>query len=376
MFGGSGIISTEICKLALEKGDSVTIFNRGRRKEQINPDAKLIIGNLREESVDEIQKKIENNYDVVLDCISYNVEQLKKALEIVKYRCKQLVFISSATVYSPVENVVYSEDYPIGGCAWKYAQDKADCENYLRNRTFSCEFTIIRPYITYGETRIPYQVAPLEYYTIINRIKCHKPIMICGQNTKCTLTDSRDFAVGAYGLMLNPGAYGETVNITSEYRTTWGKVIQAVATEIGEDVNIIDVPKQYLIDHKYSARFDVDEILGDKGRDMVFDNQKIKCLVPEFTGKRTFEQSMGRTLQYFNTEKHQLINYCWDARMDKFLEGYLRSVSVPFDYKSLTIQSYGYALLDIERENYNGNRTQLSQLVFKIKRKLKSLLKK
>ena len=89
MIGGSGIISSEICNLAICNGDSVTIFNRGKRKETINPSANLIIGDIRNEAVEAIKDKLEYSYDVVIDFISYTPSQLKKTLDITADRCKQ-----------------------------------------------------------------------------------------------------------------------------------------------------------------------------------------------------------------------------------------------------------------------------------------------
>lgn len=36
MIGGTGIISSEICSLSIERGHDVTIVNRGKRKSLIN----------------------------------------------------------------------------------------------------------------------------------------------------------------------------------------------------------------------------------------------------------------------------------------------------------------------------------------------------
>lgn len=370
MIGGSGIISSEICNLSICNGDSVTIFNRGKRKEIINSSANLIVGDIRNEDTEVIKEKLEHSYDVVIDFISYTPIQLKKTLDIAADRCKQFVFVSSATAYSPEENIPYDEDTKSENHLWRYAQDKADCEKYLREVSLPCYYTIIRPYITYGHTRIPYQIIPIEYYTLINRIKCHKPIMICNADTECTLTNAKDFAVGAYGLLLNSKAYGEAFHITGDYRTTWGNVIRIIAQKLQMQANIIDIPYDYIKAHRNECGFDADEILGDKGRNMIFNNSKIKSVVPYFKDFRCFEDSIEDSIKYFNDPIHQVINFRWDADMDRFIEKYAKNKGISMDFTKLTIHAYGTGVSKEQIKVYQDNRTVARKFISKVKRKL------
>ena len=370
MIGGSGIISSEICNLAICNGDSVTIFKRGKRKETINPSANLIIGDIRNEAVEAIKDKLEYSYDVVIDFISYTPSQLKKTLDITADRCKQFVFVSSATAYSPDAGLPYNENVKLENHLWKYAQDKADCEKYLREAFLPCCYTIIRPYITYGHTRIPYQIIPIEYYTLINRIKCHKPIMICNPDTKCTLTNAKDFAVGAYGLLLNSKAYAEAFHITGDYQTTWGNVIRIIAQKLQTQANIIDIPYDYIKAHRNECGFDADEILGDKGRNMIFDNSKIKSVVSSFKDFQSFEDSIEDSIKYFNNPIHQVINFRWDADMDRFIEKYAKNKGINVDFTKLTIRSYGSGISKEQMKVYQDNRTVARKFISKVKRNL------
>ena len=325
IIGGSGIISGEVCAAALNNGDEVTIFNRGRRPEQLDKRAKLVAGNIREESAESIAARLDGEYDVVADFLSYTPEHVEKTLEIVKNRCKQYIFASSATAYNDIGDAVYTESVPVGECFWSYAQQKADCEYYLRALDLPCKYTIVRPYVTYGRTRLPYQVAPLQYYTIIDRIKKHKPIMICNENTRCTLTYAPEFAVGVYGLMLNEKAYGEAFHVTTHHNTTWGHVIRAVAERLGEPLELVDIPREYLLAHRDGRGVDIDEILGDKSRDMVLDNAKIRSAVPAFRPDTDIDKGLDAVFEFFSEPHHQIVNAEWDAALDAYIEEYIKN---------------------------------------------------
>ncbi len=324
LLGGTGILSTEICKLAIQKSYEVTILNRGRRKAFINQNAELIIGDLREESIAELHAKLgKTPFDVVVDFISYNEKQLQKTLQIISGFCSHYIFISSATVYfDQGPDAVYTEDSPIGNDTWQYAFEKAKCEQYLRTHqsTLGFVYSIIRPYVTYGITRLPYQILPIEYYSIINRILTGRSLPICGDNVKTTLTDVRDFAIGAVGMFLNEKAYSQVVHITANETITWKEAAEQIALQLHRDVKFVDLPISYLKKNQWRLAINVNEILGDKGRNMVFNNAKIKRIVPEYTGEITFAQGITDSLVYFMSHKEaQTVNDVWDDCVDRML---------------------------------------------------------
>ncbi len=339
LIGGSGILSSDICKLAIERGIIVTIANRGKKKEFMNPKARMVTIDIRRDTVEALQMKLcDRKYDVIVDFITFNLEQLKKTLQVIKGCCNQYIFVSSATVYK--EKIIdepYSEIDEIGNKEWDYCYSKSECEWYLmkHKNEIGSEYTIVRPYVTYGATRMPFQIAPIEYYTIINRILCDKPILVMGRETKCTVTSTKDFAVGILGLFGNKDAFSEAVHITANHVTTWGKIIEILGRQIGKNVLVVDISQEYLQNVK-EIGFEFAELSGDKGRNMVFDNSKIKRLAPEFIGDIEFSQAVPEILKYY--EEHlekRIINYIWDGRIDNLIIGYYKQnkMSVPSNIK-------------------------------------------
>lgn len=372
LIGGTGIISTEISNLCIEKGYEVDIINRGRRREFVNDKVSLIVADVRMESENDIKQKIGNKqYDVVFDFITYNVVQMKKTLSIIADCCKQYVFVSSATAYADCDGII-DETVELNNNKWKYAQDKAECERYLElhSKEYGIEYTIIRPYVTYNKTRIPYQIIPLQYYTIINRIKCGKPLPIYGNNVKCTLTSSKDFAVAAVGLCLNQVAYGEAYHITSDCVMTWNEVGETLAKYYGKDVNYINIPEALLKKGSKELGFNVEEILGDKARNMVFTNKKIKEAVPEFVGNKMFEEMLSESIEYFESScEKQVINYEWDARIDNLL---VKSVGKDSPLrKRLNLSSFDNKMTVKEKYVYVFNRYNCLRFVYRVVRKLR-----
>ncbi len=335
LLGGSGILSSKICDIIVEENE-VVIVNRGNHRELCNPKAKLIVADLKKDTKNEIEKKLENLvFDTVIDFISYTEEELKKNLSIFASKTSQYIFISSATIYKTQDvNHRYLESDSIDNREWKYCIDKRKCEELLKKQK-EVNYTIIRPYVTYGKTRIPYQIMPLKYYTIIDRILKNKPIPICGMDTKCTITFVDDFAVGAVGLIGNAKAYGECFHITGVDETTWSEIIETVAVKLDRKVEFVDFSKKFLKEYEHRG-LGVDEILGDKSRNMLFDNSKIKSAVPEFCGNIKFSDKVDEILEYYSNEGIKNIDYLWEGCLDWYIKKY--SGIKPIKAKSISIQ--------------------------------------
>lgn len=320
ILGGSGIISSEITNYAIEQGNRVTIINRGRRKQLINPKALLVIADLKSDRIDKIRKDLDKHYDAVIDVISYDKRQLIRNIELTKGLSVQYCFFSTAVVYKTKKGK-YRETDSIGNSDWSYAIDKIECENVLREKASEYNFhcTVIRPYVTYGKMRIPLQFGPLEYYTIVHRAKSQKVIPVYEKEVKCTLTYSKDFAVGMVSLLGNSRAYDECFNIVGNYETTWNDVLKTTFNGFGLDYESIGIDKNVFRDRTLMAGLNGAEILGDKSRDMLFDNQKLKSSVPGFCGETKYTEVISEIVEYYSDPNNQVVNYAWDARVDHVL---------------------------------------------------------
>ena len=135
--------------------------------------------------------------------------------------------------------------------------------------------TIIRPSLTYGPSQLPLAVNTWKHpYTIINRIRQGKPVIVLGDGTSLWVcTWNADFAVGLIGLFGNPDAIGEAFHITSDEVLTWNQIYFQVFAALGVKPNIIHIPSDLLAawDDHFSG-----SLIGDKANSVVFDNSKIK----------------------------------------------------------------------------------------------------
>lgn len=383
LIGGTGILSSDIRDLAIQKGMDVYILNRGlNNKEIIDKRIKIIIGNIRNKN--EIKDKIKDLYfDVVVDFLSFNIEQLKNTLNIFYKKCDQYIFISSATAYNKTSERI-KEDFELKNEKWKYSQDKIECEEFLKKNyeENGQKYTIVRPYVTYSNKRIPFAIIPANaQWSLVNRILNHKPIVLWDDGQAiCTLTYTKDFAVGIVGLFKNEKAYQEAFHITTDYTLSWKEALYYItkAVDKKEKPIIANIPSLYIVKEIPELK---GVLLGDKGLDRIFDNTKIKSIVPEYNAQVKFEDGIKETIKFYkNHEYMKKIDYEWDARMDNLIEKYYKSIGKKNYIKASITNKYNSNQSLKEKIIYYVCRNDISYLLYKIikkvVRKLKSILKK
>lgn len=158
--------------------------------------------------------------------------------------------------------------------------------------------TIVRPSHTYSERSVPVGVHGANgSYAVIRRMLEGKAVIIHGDGTSLwTLTHSTDFAKGFAGLVGNIHAIGEAVQITSDESLTWNQIYQIIADALGVKLNALHVSSEFLdACSSYDFR---GSLLGDKANTVVFDNRKLKRLVPGFTATVRADQGIRDTLSY------------------------------------------------------------------------------
>ncbi len=322
--GGTGIISTAITKQLLEcKEHQLYLINRGNRNNILSENVHIIQADINHE--EEVAAKIKDlDFDVVADFIAFVPSQLERDYRLFQGRTKQFIFISSASAYQkPLSDFRITESTPLSNPYWEYSRNKIACEEYLMKlyREKGFPVTIVRPSHTYDERSVPLGVhGDNGSWQVIKRILEGKPVIIHGDGTSLwTMTHSSDFAKGFIGLMDNIHAIGEAVQITSDESLTWNQVYQCIANSLGVKLKPYYVPSDFL-DEVGSYDFK-GGLIGDKSNSVVFDNSKLKRLVPGFVATKRFDQGIHETLQYvLSHEEYQVADEQFDQWCDRVIE--------------------------------------------------------
>lgn len=366
--GGTGRLSKDCASLALKKGWEVFLLTRGSKERKcfVFEDYKMIYADIRNE--DDSKKALENfRFDVIIDFLTYNKEQLSRTLRIIEGKYKQYIFISTATVYKKRKEteIISEENTPIGNDRWNYAYDKYLCEEYLRNFFLHIKesyFTIIRPYVTYGNTRVPYPIVPFDTtkeWSVIYRLKNNLPIIAFDdEEVRSTITHTQDFAVGVVGLFANSKAFNEAFHITSDENIRWSDTLKILKKITNSKSKILYVSQENLLTFLPEYK---EVLLGDKGTTMLFDNSKIKRLVPEFKSNIKLYNGIEDMFEFYESHPSlQLIDYYWLGRLDSALKS--NEINVKFNYRFSSRK---------DRLQYLIGRYKIIRLGYRIYKKIK-----
>lgn len=297
--GGTGTISTDVVALAQQRGWEVTLLNRGSKK--IPEGIRSIVADINDERA--VTKAIEyESYDVVAQFIAYTAADVERDIRLFQNKTGQYIFISSASAYQkPLADYRITESTPLANPYWQYSRNKIEAEEVLMSayRTSRFPVTIVRPSHTYNGTKPPVCVHGNKgNWQILKRILDGKPVIIPGDGTSLwTLTHSKDFAKGYVGLMANPHAIGNAFHITTDESMTWNQIYQTIAEALGKPLNALHVASDFLAAHGENYDFR-GELLGDKASVVVFDNSKIKRLVPDFICTISMAEGLRQAVHY------------------------------------------------------------------------------
>lgn len=323
--GGTGRLSKDCAELALSLGYDVYLLTRGSESRNmfIKSGYKMLYGDIRDYTS---CKSLLNEYffDTVIDFLSFSIEDIKTTLEILDNRYKQYIFISSATVYKKQseDEIISETSTQTGNDTWSYAYNKYLCEQFLIQSLLSSNhsyYTIVRPYVTYGDTRIPYPIVPrnnLFEWSLLFRIFSGLSVPVFDNgDTVTTLTHTKDFAKGLVGLICNKAAYKESFHITSDDITTWGNVLDCIENSIGVKINRLYVSQKDIYDviPEYKQ-----VLLGDKGNKMVFDNRKIHEAVPNLKFDISLQMGINEMVKFMDGhDKFHIHDYRWHGQLDR-----------------------------------------------------------
>jgi nucleoside-diphosphate-sugar epimerase len=318
--GGTGIISSACSWLAVERGIDLCVLNRGSSHDRPLPEeATVLRADIRDPaSVRAALGDLE--FDSVVEWVAFTPEHIRADIELFRGRTKQYVFISSASAYqTPPARLPIVESTPLRNPFWQYSRDKIACEDLLvaAYREDGFPATIVRPSHTYDRTLVPFDGG----WTVLGRMRQGKPILVHGDGTSLwTLTHHADFAKGFVPLLGHPRTVGDSYHITSDDVLTWDQIAVSLAAAAGVEARIVHVPSDAIAaaDPVWGAG-----LIGDKSHSLVFDNAKLRTVVPDYVATIPFEQGAREIVAWYDEDpSRQQVNERLDAMMDKLISSY------------------------------------------------------
>lgn len=258
VFGGNGFIGSETVRRLLDKGDEITIVNRGNwyfdSSERIKPFVKAHFLCDRDKllKIDCEELLTSGYYDAVIDFSSYNARQMKQVVDILHGRVGVYIYISTDSIYEVCEKTHSKPSIEEDAVRpkspkkrlelkreEKYAHDKLACEEVLEQERKSGGF----PYVA---LRLPDVIGPRDssfrFWTYHLWIRIHKAIqhsvhMPNGvMDVKFSLIHVEDAAKAIEKVLdVGPAAHNQAINLAFSEHFTLKKLLRDIADKLNVD---------------------------------------------------------------------------------------------------------------------------------------------
>lgn len=320
IIGGTGVISTACSRQAVEAGFDLSLLNRGMTSMRPVPAAaRVLIADVRDR--ESVRRALGGrDFDVVVNFLAFTPEHVRADVELLRGRVGQYVFISSASVYqTPPARLPLIESTPLRNPYLQYSRDKIACEDLLVRayREDGFPATIVRPAHTYDHTMIPFEGG----WTMIDRMRRGAAIVVHGDGTSpWTLTHHTDFARAFSGLLGEPRAIGDSFHITTDEVLTWDQLAGLLAAAAGTEPRIVHVPSENIaaLDPEWGAT-----LLGDKAHPLIFDNSKIKRLVPGWAATVPYWRGAREVIEWHDADaSRRTVDERADRAMDRLVDAF------------------------------------------------------
>jgi nucleoside-diphosphate-sugar epimerase len=318
--GGTGQISAACAQRAVETGIDLHLLNRGVSAHRPVPEgAEVLRADIRDPAATRAAIGT-REFDVVADFLAFTPAHVQASLDAFRDRTGQYVFISSASAYqTPPSRLPVIESTPLRNPVWPYSQAKIACEDLLVRayREEELPVTIVRPSHTYDRTSVPYDTG----WTMIDRMRRGKEVVVHGDGTSLwTLTHSEDFAKAFVGLLGLPQVIGDSFHITSDEALTWNRIHEILAAAAGAEPRIVHVASDAILaaDEEWGR-----SLLGDKAHSMVFDNSKVRAVVPGYVATIPFACGAREIIDWHDEDpSRRQVDPAMDALLDRLVEAH------------------------------------------------------
>lgn len=332
ILGGTGAMGKHLVDLLSEERIDVHVTTRSNRNDEES--IHYIIGDAHDDIF--ISNLLEKSWDVIVDFMSYTTEEFSNRVKKLLNSTKQYIFLSSSRVYADSQTAINESSARLLDICKdekylqtdEYALSKARQENVLKN-SLKNNWTIIRPYITYSETRLQLGVLEKEYW--LYRALHGRTIVfskdIASRTT--TLTYGYDVACGIKSIIGKEEAIGQIFHITSEKSLTWNEVYDVYQTvfinTLGYKPNIVYSHLQpFLTCHPFKY-----QVIYDRLFDRVFDNNKITNYIDVSKFVEPTEGLKKCLETFFRNPSFSELDWGLEAKKDKVTHEFTSLQEIP-----------------------------------------------
>lgn len=319
LIGGTGVMGHYLAENLQQMGHQVVITSRSHH-ESIGSISYWQCDARKDCFLDELRDK---HFDAIVDFMGYRTEEFKSRVEILLDSTDHYFFLSSSRVYAESE-VPITENSPMLSDVCRdeeylhtdeYALSKAREEKILRTASQK-NWTILRPYITYGRNRL--QLEGMEKEEWLYRAIHGRSVLVSRDilDKRTTMTHAADVAFCISRLVGREEAKGEDFNVVGTDNMIWRDVLDIYKDaflQTGLPFRVREV-KSAMDIHYLWAKY---QIRYDRLFNRTFSNQKILALIGEHSFVSMSKGVREMLFSFLESPQFKTIDWNLEASKDK-----------------------------------------------------------
>lgn len=306
LLGGTGAIGKALINQLL-LDDQIKLFVTSRQSLQPSSRITYLKGNAHD--TDFLHGVLAEHYDAIIDFMYYpHVEEFERHISMFLASTRQYVFLSSSRVYANSDNPISEQSERLLNCvsddaylsSSDYALTKAREEDVLLKHDLK-NWTIVRPYITFGENR--FQLGCMEKEGWLYRALQGRSIVFSQDiiNKYTAMTSGNEVASAIATLLNKNEAMGQIFQIASSKSIRWSDIL-AVYLQVIEKIKGF-IPKVVYTekDLYLSIPHTKWQVCYDRIYDRQFSSNKIETLLGYPLGRNMQEElieALGKFVQH------------------------------------------------------------------------------
>lgn len=299
VIGGTGLISTAIVNLLLEKGHEPVLFNRGASPSRLRAKVETITGD--RQHFDGFSAAVAGlKIDAVVDMLTYDRRTAQHAVSMFKDRVTQYLFCSTVCVYGgPLSRIPALENEPRTPVS-TYGNNKREAEDVFLEAYVRDEFpvTMFRPSHCYGPGQPLLDIWGYDA-SLVTRLREGKPILVAGDGHGLWQPGHvDDVAKGFVGALGRTSVLGQAYNIVGDEIMTWRRFHERMAEAIGVEANIVTMTTEQIMAGTPAGR--AEWLKENFQYHAAYSSLALQRDVPEFRNLKTWEEGVRDVVDWMD----------------------------------------------------------------------------
>lgn len=320
ILGGTGAMGVHLVHLLAEKGCETFVTSRQHKAPEGT--VRYLQGDAKDQTF--LDPILRQKWDAIVDFMVYSTSEFAERVQTLVAATSQYVFLSSSRVYAGSQTPLIENSPRLLEATTdaeflatdEYGLSKARQETTLRD-SGRTNWTVIRPYITYSETRL--QLGPLEKEEWLYRAMKGRTVVFSRDihERLTTMTYGFDVARGILAIIGQEKALGEAFHITGGEARRWKEVFalyaEVLEKHLGKAPKLRLLELEGFLDVKPSKY----QVIYDRFYDRTFDNAKITEFVDVSTFAKLDASLRSCLAEFLRHPRFGQIQWGSEARMDR-----------------------------------------------------------